>query len=200
MEGVHSPSLIILEGPDLAGKSTLMDKFDSNKYVKRHFGAGEVITNAEDYFTSMVGHLDSLHHTAINTCKSVIIDRSWISDAAYVHVRNDGGRVTSMHNMSYNGLCLGLFRKVITVFLLPPWDIIEKRFFARGDSYVTLEQLKIAYNYYSGLQHNFTNIMYDCLRYGTPINHTAASVLFYNDIYNDIDDVYKVINDVESML
>lgn len=175
------PALIIVEGPDLAGKSTFITHFDDNKYIKYHYGAGPVIKTAAEYFEMMTLSLSDLWKKAILAKKDLIIDRSWISDAAYEHVRKDGGRVDESHKLQYNGLFLSMFRKIATVLLIPPFNVIEERYKNRGDDFVTIEQLEQAYKYYNDLSLAIDSSPYDCIKYGIPTNNLAATVLTYTD-------------------
>ena len=179
LEHKRMPALIIVEGPDLAGKSTLITHFDNDKYIKHHYGAGPVIKTAAEYFKMMTLSLGDLWKKAILAKKDLIIDRSWISDAAYEHVRKDGGRVTDSDKLEYNGLFLSMFRKIATVFLIPPFNIIEERYKNRGDGFVTIEQLKQAYKYYNDLSLAIDSTPYDCIKYGIPTNNSAATVFTY---------------------
>lgn len=181
LEHKRMPALIIVEGPDLAGKSTFITHFDDNKYIKHHYGAGPTIKTAEEYFEMMHKSLVSLWEKAALDKKDLIIDRSWISDAAYEHVRKDGGRVASFQKWQYNGLCLSMFRKIATVFLIPPFKVIEKRYKNRGDDFVTMEQLELAYDYYNDLFLTIDSSPYDCVKYGIPTNNSAATVFTYTD-------------------
>lgn len=198
MRLVHKrmPALIIVEGPDLAGKSTFITYFDDDKYIKHHYGAGPVIKTAAEYFEMMTLSLSDLWKKAITTKKDVIIDRSWISDAAYEHVRKDGGRVADSHKLQYNGLFLSMFRKIATVLLIPPFNIIEQRYKNRGDSFVTLEQLEKAYNYYSDLFLLTDSSPYDCIKYGIPTNNSAATIFTYTDIDIKVN-AKKFIDEIE---
>ena len=149
MSYLSKPNLIILEGPDLAGKSTFMQLFSDNGYVKHHFGAGKQIHTAEEYYDDMRNNMIKLASKAMMLKKNVVIDRSWISDAAYEHVRKDGGRTNALYNHAYNSLCVSLFYNIVTVIFLPTWEIIEKRYNKRGDDYLSLKQLHKAYEYYA---------------------------------------------------
>lgn len=149
MSCLSKPNLIILEGPDLAGKSTFMQLFSNNGYVKHHFGAGKQIHTAEEYYDDMRNNMIKLANKAMMFNKNVVIDRSWVSDAAYEHVRKDGGRTNALYNHAYNSLCASLFYNIVTVIFLPTWEIIEKRYNKRGDDYLSLEQLHKAYEHYA---------------------------------------------------
>lgn len=149
MSCLSKPNLIILEGPDLAGKSTFMQLFSDDGYVKHHFGAGKQIHTAEEYYEDMRNNMINLANKAELLHKNVVIDRSWISDAAYEHVRKDGGRTNALYNHAYNSLCASLFYNIITVIFIPTWEIIEKRYNKRGDDYLNIEQLHKAYEYYA---------------------------------------------------
>lgn len=196
LEHKRMPALIIVEGPDLAGKSTFITHFDDNKYIKHHYGAGPVIKTAKEYFEMMHKSLVSLWEKAVLTKKDLIIDRSWISDAAYEHVRKDGGRVTSFQKWQYNGLCLSMFRKIATVFLIPPFYVIEERYKKCGDDFVTIEQLKQAYDYYNDLFLFIDSSPYDCIKYGIPTNNSAATVFTYTD--TDINmNAMRFIDEIE---
>lgn len=193
------PSLIIVEGPDLAGKSTFITHFDDNKYIKHHFGAESAIKTAAGYFEMMATSMTKLWKDAIILKKDLIIDRSWISDAAYEHIRKDGGRVTDFYKLQYSGLFLGMFRKIATVILIPPFNIIEERYNIRGDDYVTLEQLEKAYKYYNTMRYDINATAYDCVKYGIPINNVAAATFVYDSPHIN-DKVQKYIKDIENFI
>lgn len=82
------PKLIILEGPDGAGKSTLAEQLYqwSKSQVRtelKHHGSYKNIDNiASIYFGDIA--------QALETDKTIIMDRSWISEPIYGEVYRDG--------------------------------------------------------------------------------------------------------------
>lgn len=193
------PALVIIEGPDLAGKSTLVNMFNDDRYIKHHFGAESELKTSQEYFKMMYKSLVDLWGRAVACKKDVIIDRSWISDAAYKHIRKDGGRVAAGNNLQYNGLCLGLFRKIATVLIVPHFSVIKERYNKRGDDYVTLEQLEIAYKYYDKMCNDINLNLKDCIEYGIPINNNSTAV-FISKAVNKSNIDYQHIYDVEKFI
>lgn len=202
------PSLIIVEGPDLAGKTTFIDNFDDNKYIKYHFDAIPGADDAYTYYKEVLRVISNLYEKAIEKKCNIILDRCWISDAAYKHVRHDNGRVTAIYNTVYNGMCLAMFKKIYTIIMLPPWDTIVKRYNSRGDDFLTLKELKIAYKYYSDMTcevasfYNNKQPTYDgyylMLKYGIPYQALVTNVDGYSNIPKQ--DFQKRISEIEEFL
>lgn len=183
MSSQYTPSLIIIEGPDLAGKSTYIDSFNDAYYIKHHFGSMPDIKTPEKYFDEVASQLGGISILAAEDRKDVIIDRSWISDAAYKDIRGDGGRVHEEHNLQFVGLALSLFRKVATVILLPTFSVLQERYNIRGDELITPATLMPAYTHYEkiyidgGKKRDVDLSSFMALTYGIPSNVSSCSCI-----------------------
>ena len=141
--------IIILEGPDGAGKTTLSDKLrqilqqDRMTHVIKH-GPYKGL-HAEDlckiYFRSMSQALTYNDH--------VILDRAWLSEPVYGNVyRNGQCRVDMPRWRMLERVALS--RGAIVIHCQPSFELCEQTFTSRAkDEYLdTVKQLKAVYDEY----------------------------------------------------
>lgn len=142
--------LIILEGPDLSGKTTLAErlvtylgaKFSRSSVTLIHRGPprshplNEYVTPLLDY------RPDSGQH--------IICDRWHLGEMIYPAVM---GRKTQMTPGVFQYIEWFLrSRGALIVKLVPPWNELEERYEVRGDRLLNWKQLKHAHKLWSGLR------------------------------------------------
>lgn len=112
-------SLIIVEGPDGAGKSTLIEQLGKERIITKvhHHGAylGE---------ESILGHyLESINDALISPNGDVVMDRSWIAEPIYGAVMRGGScRITSEQRQMLERFAVFQCRAV-AVLCLPPLEV-----------------------------------------------------------------------------
>jgi thymidylate kinase len=110
--------IIIVEGPDGAGKTTLIDKIEERAL---EFGSVEIINHGAYLGESAIGHhyLKSIEMAA--SFNTVIMDRSWISEPIYGHVMRGGKNRLPWND--YRFLCnkANEFKAQI-IYCLPPME------------------------------------------------------------------------------
>lgn len=121
------PFMIILEGPDGAGKSTLATHLvDLHKVGLYHFDSKSSLT---DYAWPML----------VDTSEVIVFDRAWQSDEAYKKIRKDQGRIKLWQRSMLEGMAVA--RNCIVVYCLPLLDILRLNYDKNGDDFITKEDL-----------------------------------------------------------
>ena len=147
--------IVIIEGPDLSGKSTAIEK------LSKKLNSGFVLKNAykpkdadsvifyqyESIIAGVMTYLDR------QPDEIVILDRFYPSEAVYSILRGyDELDSTETHNMET--LCAGIGVKLI--FIDTPVETLEDRYAKRGDEHIKLEQLRILKTRYDTFYDNCT--------------------------------------------
>lgn len=138
--------LIMLEGPDGAGKSTLAAKLQQllPGSVYEHHGAAAELSDRElsqSYMRSL--------RKAFNG--SLIMDRGWLSEPIYAEVyRQKPSRISSAHQRMLERAALQL--QGVVVRCLPPFEVCAKAFASRDEMLDNQEQLRQVYDRYRGLR------------------------------------------------
>jgi len=155
--------ILILEGPDGAGKSTLV------KQLTQHFGDDMVHTVHHGPYPNLVPEMLCKTYfrsmtPALTFNDTVIMDRSWLSEPIYGAVYRDGeNRVDLPRRRMLERVALS--RGGVVIHCQPHFDICAKAFIARkGDEYLdNLEQLRQVYNEYEtlGIRTELPVVQYD---------------------------------------
>jgi len=133
--------IIILEGPDGAGKTTLADQLlNSLQYGVRihHHGS---------YLSCTPNEIQNAYFRSIyDASPTIIMDRSWLSEPIYADVvRKSPSRLSSNHVRELE--LAASARGVLVVNCRPPLSTCIKK----EDEYVDTNQLKLIYNMYESL-------------------------------------------------
>jgi thymidylate kinase len=133
---------LIIEGPDLSGKSTAIEK------IAKHFKNGFLIKNLykpkQFHDTEIYKQYWRIIHF-INSIEEVknnffILDRFYPSQAVYSILRNDD-EMDSGDIKDLDGYCANM--NFIYVYITAPLDVLRGRFQARGDEHIKIEQLEL---------------------------------------------------------
>ena len=152
----RSGELILLEGPDGGGKTTLGQHFEELGYMYIHFGPMLKVKKslARMYIDAMLPALLGL--------KNVVMDRSWLSEPIYSKVFRDGKE--RLKPADYRMLTRVAMRcRTKVVYCLPSEDQCLKTFRSRkGEEYLDREdQLKRVYQLYSDQNPNLPFARYN---------------------------------------
>jgi thymidylate kinase len=171
--------IIILEGPDGGGKTTLAEALrallstSKMTHVIKHGPYKGV--QSEDlskiYFRSMT--------QALTYDDNVIMDRSWLSEPIYGHVyRGGANRVDMPRRRMLERVALS--RGAVVVHCQPSFEKCADTFIERSDiEYLdTIEQLKLVYNEYEQLK-----------------QHTALPIIHYDYTEDALSDLVQQLHD-----
>jgi len=141
--------IIILEGPDCAGKTTLAEKFKKELGINAKY----IHLNSEAVESDYTCVLDPNKHVGT---KHRIIDRHWPSEVVYGHVFRNGPRINVDRIVSY-----AQTQKAIYILCLPPKKEVSKNFHKRieKEQYNTVSKV---YDFYKTLISTYSEfIKYD---------------------------------------
>ena len=143
-------TLIILEGPDGAGKSTLARKlYRAMGPRTKYFHHGPYHGVAEDKLA--IEYLSSIED-ALADDRDVILDRSWISEKVYgIAYRCGLNRMAEWQEPVEYIIKNVSYMKTLIVFCLPPWETVRANFEARvAEEYLSgLGPLRVVYDAYA---------------------------------------------------
>lgn len=136
--------ILIFEGPDGAGKSTLAAKVAEQIGTRVvHHGPYPEVTDGLD--------LAKIYRDSMAEPGDVVLDRCWISEKPYgIAFRGGADRLNNGLNR-YLDKCAFKFAGYVRVFLcMPSWETVKKNYLARrGKEYLdSLAQLRLVYDYY----------------------------------------------------
>lgn len=134
---------IIVEGPDGAGKTTLIKKlqaqFPNSKYL--HFGVPEEPTKQYEMYLHAI-------ETAGKYSDIIILDRCWYSDMVYAPIMRGTEDVTVATSRKLDAAII-TYGGGIVIYCTAPIDVLWERCQTRGEDYVkdieTLQKLSQAY-------------------------------------------------------
>lgn len=126
---------IIVEGPDGAGKTTLIEELLKSYpgAISKHFGH---IPNPDEYWSIYAEAIEENNNKTV-----VIFDRSWYSDMVYGPVMRNKLEMSPIHARMLDALVVANGGGMI-IYCTAKTDILWKRCKARGETYITsIEQL-----------------------------------------------------------
>lgn len=166
---MNRPDLIIVEGPDGAGKSTLVERLAGwYKAEVVHHGPYKGKKKLGDtYLSSFVPDSEG---TRFAKTKTVILDRSWLSEDVYGPIFRGGSRLTVGDRRVLLRAALGARGAVIVA--LPPFETCLKNIAGRAkDAYLEDNpKFKEVYDAFAGMITTFKELpvaRYDFTQDGT---------------------------------
>jgi len=126
---------IIIEGPDGAGKTTLIEKllatYSDAKYL--HFGVPDDYTKQFDIYRHAIA--ENQHHSV------VIFDRCWYSDRVYAPVMRQREEMSAAQVQMLEGI-VQTYGGGMIIYLTARTNTLWERCTARGETYIqSTEQL-----------------------------------------------------------
>lgn len=157
--------IILVEGPDGAGKSTLVDKIAaaSRNARKWHFGAPINDQAAFDYYKCYAVAIKECTPDTVN-----IFDRSWYSDMVYGPIMRQRIEMTQEHADMLSAMCVASGGGLV-VYCTAPIKTLWSRCRQRGETYVN------SYETLSKLANEYTNVMKNCVTYLPVIRYDTAA-------------------------
>ena len=133
--------IIIIDGPDGAGKTTLMKKlleqFPEAAFV--HFGV------PADYTKQYAVYADTILNIKADV---VIMDRSWYSDRVYGPIMRNREEMTLMQSQTLDRI-VQLNGGGMVIYCTAPIEVLWQRCQARGETYIEnieqLDNIRMAY-------------------------------------------------------
>lgn len=118
--------IIILEGPDGSGKTTLAEQ------LHRQTGFMKLRRSQE---TDKVADLFKEYEQALKAGKNCIMDRSWYSEMVYGPVMREGSAIS--YPQMYELERLAVKNGAIIIHCMAPETTLWKRCLRRGEDYIT---------------------------------------------------------------
>lgn len=125
--------IIIVEGPDGAGKTTLVESLLRSipGATMQHFGAPETPEAAEEYWQVYAAAIQKVQPNQV-----VIFDRSWYSDMVYGPVMRRRSEMSRAHADMLSAMVVASGGGMI-LYCTAPIKVLASRCRQRGESYVT---------------------------------------------------------------
>ena len=130
--------IIIIEGPDLSGKTYAIEK------IAKHFNMGFVLKNSfkpkslEDTNAIFAQYWNILN--IVSNQRFVILDRFFPSQAVYSYLRGEDhfghSEIRALDNFCAKA-------GILYIYLDTAWSDLKKRYDTRGDEHVTKDMLSV---------------------------------------------------------
>lgn len=147
--------IIIIEGPDGAGKTMLayklLDAIPGSEL--RHFGAPTTVEEAYNYY-KVYARLLAEH----NKNKTIILDRCWYSDMVYGPVMRGTQEMTQEHADMLAGMVVASGGGMIIYCTAKP-QTLWSRCKQRGETYID------SYDKLTAIHDRYAEVMQLCVRY-----------------------------------
>lgn len=175
-----SERLIILEGPDCGGKTTLATELMKrlSNSVKIHHGPFPRVNRQQlprFYLESMQPMLDRWH--------GLVMDRSWLSEQVYGPVFRGSNRVDDVCRRHLERIAMR--HGAVVVLCLPPWEKVREKWAERkgldpkAEMLENEDQLREVYDRYNKLETDLPVVRYDYTtqaRHGYWIDHLLGEI------------------------
>ncbi len=145
--------IIIVDGPDGSGKTTLIDKLLLSHPGSRkvHFGAPKTNVEADAYWEVFAQAVKDA-----GTASVVILDRSWLSDLVYGPVMRGAHEMSELHAEMLESMVISHGGGLV-IYCTAPTKTLWARCCLRGETYIkSIEQLDEIANAYVAVMHRCT--------------------------------------------
>ena len=139
--------IYIIEGPDGAGKTTLVEQIRKSNYnaVVKHFGAPQTPEEADNYYKVYAKAINDMHSDS----EVLIFDRSWYSDMVYGPVMRNRQEMTQEHADMLSAMVVARGGGII-IYCTAPIKVLWSRCQHRGETYLQnqaqLQAISIGYS------------------------------------------------------
>jgi thymidylate kinase len=170
--------LIIFEGPDCAGKTTLMREFKNSMLdtTEVHHGPYPRLSAAHLPRYYVDGMMPLLHQY-----ENMLMDRSWLSEAIYGAVFRGGvNRIGTEARRHLERIAMR--HGAVVVLCLPPWEKVKEQWLKRKNAdseaeYLDkIEQLEQVYKGYAELRTELPVVRYDYTLHGNQLTQLKDEV------------------------
>ena len=137
--------IYIIEGPDGAGKTTLVEQIKKSHMNAKvlHFGAPQTPEEADNYYKVYAGAINAMRDDEV-----LIFDRSWYSDMVYGPVMRNRHEMTQEHAVMLSAMVVARGGGII-IYCTAPIKVLWSRCQRRGETYLQnqaqLQAISIGY-------------------------------------------------------
>ena len=137
--------IYIIEGPDGAGKTTLVEQIKKSHMNAKvlHFGAPQTPEEADNYYKVYAGAINAMRDDEV-----LIFDRSWYSDMVYGPVMRNRHEMTQEHADMLSAMVVARGGGII-IYCTAPIKVLWSRCQRRGETYLQnqaqLQAISIGY-------------------------------------------------------
>ncbi len=127
--------VLIIEGPDLSGKSVAIEK------IAKHFKSGFLLKNLYKPNSTNDSEIYAQYFRMFNWCLTqefVILDRFFPSQAVYSYLRGQD-EMDSWDIKTLDNFCAE--REFYYIYVDTPIKELKRRYYARGDEHIKVEDL-----------------------------------------------------------
>ena len=124
--------IYIIEGPDGAGKTTLVEQIKKSHMNTKvlHFGAPQTPEEADNYYKVYAAAINAMRDDEV-----LIFDRSWYSDMVYGPVMRNRQEMTQEHADMLSAMVVARGGGII-IYCTAPIKVLWSRCQRRGETYL----------------------------------------------------------------
>ena len=138
--------IYIIEGPDGAGKTTLVEQIKKSHMNAKvlHFGAPQTPEEADNYYKVYAAAINAMRDDEV-----LIFDRSWYSDMVYGPVMRSRQEMTQEHADMLSAMVVARGGGII-IYCTAPIKVLWARCQRRGETYLQnqaqLQAISVGYS------------------------------------------------------
>lgn len=138
--------IYIIEGPDGAGKTTLVEQIKKSHMNAKvlHFGAPQTPEEADNYYKVYAAAINAMRDDEV-----LIFDRSWYSDMVYGPVMRNRQEMTQEHADMLSAMVVARGGGII-IYCTAPIKVLWARCQRRGETYLQnqaqLQAISVGYS------------------------------------------------------
>lgn len=187
MHGGLPKGLIVIDGPDAAGKSTLCTWFENvyHAHYKHLTWSPDLEKNMDSYQIGAVVECLEIAKTQL-----VVLDRCWLSELVYSHIYRDGSSYPHLAET-----CFELLSNSLNIVALPKFDRWIKNFERMSDEREEMysgdtEGMKQIYEQYYGIYHGeYESHYHPFVNYKIKDGLSKLDNFMTYDMYSDLKDL-----------